>query len=42
MERLKRFMYMMDSMTSDELDWLKSMNESRIKRVAKGSGTSIG
>ena len=38
--RLKRFMYMMDSMTDDELDARVDLNKSasRIERVAKGSG----
>lgn len=46
--RLKKFMYMMDSMTDAELDGKVDMHnkkgdddtiESRIKRIAKGSGT---
>mmetsp|Transcript_20042 Transcript_20042/g.59734 ORF Transcript_20042/g.59734 Transcript_20042/m.59734 type:complete len:503 (+) Transcript_20042:241-1749(+) len=43
--RLKRFMYMMDSMTDDELDGRVDLNKqsqpvaSRIDRVARGSGT---
>jgi len=40
--RIKRFLYMMDSMTNVELDSLKPLNPSRIKRIARGSGTSIG
>ena len=40
--RIKRFMCMMDSMTDEELDGVKKMQESRIIRVARGSGTSIG
>ena len=38
--RLKRFMYMMDSMTDDELDAKVDLNKSasRIERVARGSG----
>jgi signal recognition particle subunit SRP54 len=32
---------MMDSMTDDELDGVKKINDSRIVRVARGSGTSI-
>jgi len=39
--RLKRFLYIMDSMTNEELDGVKQMNDSRAKRVAKGSGTSF-
>ena len=39
--RLKRFMYMMDSMTDDELDGRVDLNRapSRVDRVARGSGT---
>ena len=40
--RIKRFLWMMDSMTEAELDSLKPLNPSRIKRIARGSGTSIG
>lgn len=39
--RIKRFLYMMDSMTDAELDSLKPLNPSRIKRIARGSGTSV-
>ena len=40
--RIKRFIYIMDSMTPDELDKDQPITEeSRIKRIAKGSGTSI-
>ncbi|CEM20753.1 unnamed protein product [Vitrella brassicaformis CCMP3155] len=39
--RIQKFMTMMDSMTNDELDCVKQMNDSRILRVAKGSGSSI-
>merc|ERR1719456_791722 len=39
-ERLKRFMTIMDSMTDEELDSKKPMNdERRIMRVARGAGT---
>merc|ERR1711957_957948 len=47
-DRLKKFMYMMDSMTDAELDGKVDMHnkrgddttiESRIKRIARGSGT---
>ena len=37
--RIKRFMCMMDSMTKEEINCIKPMNESRIVRVARGSGT---
>jgi len=39
--RLKRFLCIMDSMTAEELDCVKPMNDSRILRVAKGSGSQI-
>ena len=40
--RIKRFIYIMDSMTPDELDRdAPIIEDSRIKRIAKGSGTSI-
>eukprot|EP00921_Rhytidocystis_pertsovi_P021299 GHVQ01034026.1.p1 GENE.GHVQ01034026.1~~GHVQ01034026.1.p1 ORF type:complete len:487 (-),score=81.15 GHVQ01034026.1:158-1618(-) len=39
--RLKRFMVCMDSMNDEELDCEKQMTESRIVRVARGSGTSL-
>ena len=38
-ERVKRFLYMMDSMTPEELDGHKPLNPSRIKRICQGSGT---
>lgn len=33
-DRVKRFLFMMDSMTNDELDCVKPLNETRIARVA--------
>ncbi len=39
-ENLKRFEVIMNSMTKEELDDPKLIKSSRIKRVAKGSGTS--
>lgn len=39
--RIKRFLSMMDSMNDAELDSLKPLNPSRIRRIARGSGTSI-
>jgi len=39
--RIKRFLCMMDSMTDAELDSLKPLNPSRIRRIARGSGTSV-
>lgn len=38
--RIKRFLCMMDSMTDLELDCEKPMIQSRIVRIARGSGTS--
>ncbi len=40
-ENLKRFEVIMSSMTKEELDDPKLIKSSRIKRVAKGSGTSV-
>ena len=37
--KIKKFLCMMDSMTDDELDCLKKINETRIIRIARGSGT---
>jgi signal recognition particle subunit SRP54 len=39
--RIKRFIYMMDSMNDAELDSLKPLNPGRCKRIARGSGTSV-
>ena len=39
-EKLKRFKVIMQSMTPQELEDPKILNASRIKRVARGSGTS--
>ena len=38
--RIKKFMVMMDSMTSDELDGKKKIEGSRLLRIARGSGSS--
>jgi len=37
--RIKRFLFMMDSMTKDELDSVVEIKPSRIIRIATGSGT---
>ena len=37
--RVKRFLCMLDSMTNDELDCIKPLNETRMNRIAQGSGT---
>ena len=39
--RIKRFMCIMDSMTDQELDGIKAIDESRTVRIARGSGTSV-
>ena len=38
-DRIKKFLYMMDSMTKDELDCVKPVTESRLLRISKGAGT---
>lgn len=38
-DRIKKFMCMMDSMTKDELDCIKPLDESRVLRISKGAGT---
>ncbi len=41
--RIKRFIYIMDSMTPKELDRDENMTEdTRIQRIARGSGTTVG
>ncbi len=40
-EYIKKFQYIMDSMTKEELENPKILNRSRIERIAKGSGTTI-
>ena len=37
--KIKKFLCMMDSMTDEELDCIKKINDIRIKRIARGSGT---
>lgn len=37
--RVKRFLCMMDSMTNEELDCVKPLTETRMVRIARGSGT---
>ena len=39
--RIKRFMCIMDSMTDQELDGHKAIIDTRITRIARGSGTSV-
>ncbi|AIF69235.1 signal recognition particle [Palaeococcus pacificus DY20341] len=40
-QRLKKFKVIMDSMTEEELEKPDIINYSRIKRIARGSGTSV-
>ena len=37
-ENLQKFLIVMDSMTDDELDCIVPLDDSRIRRVARGSG----
>ncbi|ORM39336.1 Signal recognition particle 54 kDa protein [Babesia sp. Xinjiang] len=39
--RIKRFIYIMDSMNDEELDCEKPLNESRVLRIARGCGCSV-
>ena len=39
-DRIKKFVFMMDSMTKEELDCIKPLNESRVLRISKGAGTN--
>ncbi|CAG9473852.1 signal recognition particle subunit SRP54, putative [Plasmodium vivax] len=40
-EKIKKFMVIMDSMTNEELDCVKPLNDSRCLRICKGSGTRL-
>ncbi|CRH01425.1 signal recognition particle subunit SRP54, putative [Plasmodium relictum] len=40
-DKIKKFMVIMDSMTNEELDCVKPLNESRCLRIVKGSGTKM-
>jgi len=40
-ERIRRFIFIMDSMTAKELDCESPIDDSRIVRIARGSGTSV-
>ena len=40
-KKMKRYLCMMDSMTDGELDGKNKIDESRIKRIARGSGVTI-
>jgi signal recognition particle subunit SRP54 len=39
-DRIKKFMCMMDSMTKEELDCTKTLNETRVMRISRGSGAN--
>ena len=39
-DRIKKFVFMMDSMTKEELDCIKPLTEGRVLRISKGAGTS--
>ncbi|MCD6403695.1 MAG: signal recognition particle protein [Nanoarchaeota archaeon] len=39
-DKIKRFKHIMDSMTKEELEHPEILNSSRIRRIARGSGTS--
>ena len=39
-DRIKKFLYVMDSMTKEELDGVKQIDQPRLVRIAKGSGTN--
>jgi signal recognition particle subunit SRP54 len=39
-DRIKKFVFMMDSMTKEELDCIKPITESRVLRIARGAGTA--
>ena len=39
-ERIKKFLYMMDSMTKEELDCIKPLTETRVLRIAQGAGAA--
>ncbi|SBT80433.1 signal recognition particle subunit SRP54, putative [Plasmodium malariae] len=40
-DKIKKFMVIMDSMTNEELDCIKPLNDSRTLRICKGSGTRL-
>ncbi|KOB89387.1 hypothetical protein PFDG_04936 [Plasmodium falciparum Dd2] len=40
-DKIKKFMVIMDSMTNEELDCIKPLNDSRCLRIVKGSGTRL-
>ena len=40
-KKMKKYLCIIDSMTDEELDCKKKIDESRIKRIARGSGSTI-
>ena len=40
-QRIQRFMYMMNSMTDEELDCLVKIDRKRAERIARGSGCNL-
>lgn len=40
-DKIKKYMVIMDSMTNEELDCVKPLNDSRCIRICKGSGTKL-
>ena len=40
-KKMKKYLCMIDSMTDEELDCKKKIDESRMKRIARGSGSTI-
>lgn len=39
--KLQRFLTCMDSMTKEELDCIKPLDDNRIKRISRGSGVHV-
>jgi len=39
-DRIKKFLYMMDSMTAKELDCIEPLTQARVIRVAQGAGAN--
>ena len=39
--KIQRFLTSMDSMTKEELDGVKTLDENRIKRIARGAGVHV-
>ena len=40
--KIKKFIYMIDSMTADEMNCIKKIDDSRATRIARGSGCYVG